>query len=475
MSFFQLPSRHPTSYRLINLLLISSCFSIIYLFVSISIVRPSSVERAPLFDLSPPTTLDHVVFGISSSAQSWPMRKEYVRLWWKPERMRGCVFVERMPTGADKYNRTDHTTLPPICISQDTSRFRYTHGSGLKSAIRVARSVSETVALNQTGVRWFVFGDDDTLFFPENLVQTLSKYDHNLWYYIGTYSESAKQNSVFSFQMAYWGGGFALSYPLAKVLAKVLDSCLERYPHLYGDDARIFSCLTELGVGLTYEPGFHQVDLKGDAFGLLAAHPLKPLVSLHRLEDIEPVFPKMARKQALEHLLEAVKLDPGRILQQTICYDRWFQWTVSVSWGYAVQVFEAHILLPDVLPVQRTFEPWNKRDTSLPPLHMFDTRELPEDPCRRPIIFFLESVSSDHRERIKSTYRSTISEKCLESKDTSKKLKQIIVFSKKLNLDIRQLRAPRRHCCDILTSSASEVLEIGIRECREEEMIFMHV
>lgn len=106
-----------------------------------------------------------------------------------------------------------------------------------------------------------MFGDDDTVFFPDNLVKTLSKYDHRLWYYIGANSESFMQNKFFSFNMAYGGAGFAISYPLAKVLTKVFDSCLERYPHLYGSDARISSCLAELGVGLTQEPGFHQVCL----------------------------------------------------------------------------------------------------------------------------------------------------------------------------------------------------------------------
>ncbi|XP_010267798.2 PREDICTED: uncharacterized protein LOC104604918 [Nelumbo nucifera] len=474
MSFFQLPSKSPTSYRLINLLLISSCLCIIYLFVSISLVRPSTLSHVwvPSLYVSPPTTLDHLVFGIASTAQSWPNRKEYVRLWWKPQSMRGCVFVDSMPpTTVDKHN--DSSTLPPICISEDTSHFRYTYRGGLRSAIRVARAVSETVSLNHTGVRWFVFGDDDTVFFPENLVKTLSKYDHNLWYYIGTNSESSKQNSLFSFEMAFGGGGFAISYPLARVLAKVFDSCLVRYPHLYGSDARIFSCLAELGVGLTHEPGFHQVDFRGDAFGLLAAHPLRPLVSLHHLNYIDPIFPNMNSKQALEHLLEAVKFDPARILQQTVCYDRWFSWTISVSWGYAVQLFERDILLPDVLPVQHTFTVWNKRETITPSPYMFDTRELPEDPCRRPTLFFLESLSSNGQV-IRSNYRRSISDKCLESKGASKKLEKIRVFSKKLKLDIRQLQAPRRHCCDILPSSVGEVLEIGIRECGEEEMIFMH-
>lgn len=116
--------------------------------------------------------------------------------------------------------------------------------------------------LDQSGVRWFVFGDDDTVFFTDNLVKVLGKYDHGQWYYVGSNSESYEQNDKYSFDMAFGGGGFAISSSLARVLAKVFDSCLMRYPHLYGSDARVFSCLSELGVGLTHEPGFHQVQLR---------------------------------------------------------------------------------------------------------------------------------------------------------------------------------------------------------------------
>lgn len=207
--------------------------------------------------VSAPTSLEHLVFGIASNQDSWLEKKNYVKHWWKPQQMRGCVFVDSMPGNESSYN--DSSSLPPVCISEDTSQFRYTYRHGLPSAIRVARVVPETVALNHSGVRWFVFGDDDTIFFPENLVKTLSKYDHELWYYIGTNSEIYEQNRVFSFDMAFGGAGFAISYPLAKVLAKVFDSCLERYPHLYGSDSRVYTCLAELGVGLTREPGFHQV------------------------------------------------------------------------------------------------------------------------------------------------------------------------------------------------------------------------
>lgn len=207
----------------------------------------------------PPTSLEHIVFGIAGTEKSWPKRKDYVRLWWKPQLMRGCVFLETKPPLNRTVDIDYESSLPPVCISRNTSQFRYTYRGGSRSVIRIARIVAETVALNHTNVRWFVFGDDDTMFFSENLVKVLSKYDHDLWYYIGSNSESHMQNTIFSFNMAFGGAGFAISYPLAKVLAKVFDSCIERYPHLYGSDGRISACIAELGIGLTREVGFHQV------------------------------------------------------------------------------------------------------------------------------------------------------------------------------------------------------------------------
>ena len=102
-------------------------------------------------------------------------------------------------------------------------------------------------------------GDDDTVFVTENLVKVLQKYDHNQFYYIGSSSESHMQNIYFSYNMAFGGGGFAISYPLAVALDRMQDRCIQRYPALFGSDDRIQACMAELGVPLTKENGFHQV------------------------------------------------------------------------------------------------------------------------------------------------------------------------------------------------------------------------
>ncbi|KAI4322569.1 hypothetical protein L6164_022248 [Bauhinia variegata] len=461
---------------LINFILVSSSVCVLYLLVSVLLVRtrqPVQVHSSSLssqeVSSSRPTTVDHLVFGIASSNKSWSKRKDYVKLWWNPHQTRGCVFVDSLPRV--EHAKNDSDSGPPLCVSQDTSGFRYTHRNGLRSAIRVARVVAETVALNHSDVRWYVFGDDDTVFFPENLVKTLSKYDHGLWYYIGAHSEIFEQNRLFGFGMAFGGAGFAISAPLARVLAKVFDSCIERYPHLYGSDGRVYSCLAELGVGLTHEPGFHQVDMRGDAFGLLAAHPVTPLLSLHHLDYTDPIFPNRTTLKSLQHLFKAADVDSQRILQQTVCYDRWFSWTISVSWGYTVQVFENHMLLPDVLNVQQTFKQWKKGNV-LAGVYTFNTKQLHPDPCRRPTIFYLDSLSSGKND-IVSNYKKSYYN-CSFDMASPKKLQVVKVVTEKLDLDIKQLQAPRRQCCDVLPSSARDVMEISIRECKDDELIHMH-
>lgn len=82
---------------------------------------------------------------------------------------------------------------------------------------------------NLSSVEWFVMGDDDTIFFTDNLVRMLSKYDPTQMLYIGSQSESHRQNTEFSYGMAFGGGGFAISLPLAKALSKMQDDCLHRY------------------------------------------------------------------------------------------------------------------------------------------------------------------------------------------------------------------------------------------------------
>ncbi|CAI0417177.1 unnamed protein product [Linum tenue] len=87
--------------------------------------------------------------------------------------MRGVVWLDDEVETKEE----DKGVLPPIKISGDTSKFVYKNKQGHRSAIRISRIVSETLRLGMEDVRWFVMGDDDTVFVTENLIRILRKMD----------------------------------------------------------------------------------------------------------------------------------------------------------------------------------------------------------------------------------------------------------------------------------------------------------
>lgn len=181
-----------------------------------------------------------------------------------------------------------------------------------------------------------------------------------------------------------------------------------------------------------------QMDIRGSMLGFLASHPLRPVVSLHHWEAMDSIFPEMEPKEAMQHLFQAVNIDSQRILQQTVCYDRWFSWTISLSWGYAVQIFPYHLHLPEALRTLQTYLPWKKRGVGIYELYEVDELGLHPDPCRRPTVFFLHTVSSGTN-GIRSTYTQMTSDNCTVDASSPKKLKEIVVLSQKLDLDHKQV------------------------------------
>ncbi|XP_021906241.1 uncharacterized protein LOC110820915 [Carica papaya] len=413
------------------------------------------------------TTLKHVVFGIGASAKLWDRRKNYIKLWWRPHEMRGFVWLDK-PVETDA---SDDCLLPPRKISGDTSRFEYRNSDGHRSALRISRIVSETLRLgNMEGVRWFVMGDDDTVFVPDNLISVLSKYDHNQFYYIGSSSESHLQNINFSYGMAYGGGGFAISYPLAKALEKMQDRCMQRYPKLYGSDDRIHACMTELGVPLTKQPGFHQFDVYGNVYGLLAAHPIAPLISLHHLDLVDPIFPDVGRVDGLMRLKLPTQLDSAALMQQSICYDKSRNWTVSLSWGYTVQIFRGLIPAREIEMPARTFLDWYMRSDGSG--STFNSRPFSKNRCQTPSVYFLSNAffSSEINKTGTEYVRFQRSSPSCSWEMENPYLIHRVEVSKKPDPFLWD-KPPRRNCCRVLPATKKGTMVVDVGTCQEDETI----
>ncbi|KAG7557433.1 hypothetical protein ISN44_As11g034010 [Arabidopsis suecica] len=417
------------------------------------------------------TDLNHVVFGIAASSKLWKQRKEYIKIWYKPKKMRGYVWLDKEVK--IKSETGDQENLPSVRISGDTSSFPYTNKQGHRSAIRISRIVSETLmsldSESKKSVRWFVMGDDDTVFVTDNLIRVLRKYDHEQMYYIGSLSESHLQNIFFSYGMAYGGGGFAISYPLAVALSKMQDRCIKRYPALYGSDDRMQACMAELGVPLTKEIGFHQYDVHGNLFGLLAAHPVTPFVSMHHLDVVEPIFPNMTRVRAIKKLTSPMKIDSAGLLQQSICYDKHKSWTISVSWGFAVQVFRGSFSPREMEMPSRTFLNWYKRADYT--AYAFNTRPVSRNHCQKPFVFHMSNAKFDPQ--LNTTVSQYTRDRvphpaCRWDMANPEEINTIVVY-KKPDPHL-WTRSPRRNCCRVLQTKRNNTLWINVGVCRAGEV-----
>ncbi|XP_021754215.1 uncharacterized protein LOC110719559 [Chenopodium quinoa] len=426
---------------------------------------PTQVERIP--DNGPGTTnISHIVFGIGGSASLWEGRKQYIKTWYNKSEMRGIVWLD----GEVEHIDDDNETLPEIRISEDTSKFRYNNKQGHRSAIRISRIVSETLRLGLKNVRWFVMGDDDTVFVTENLVRVLNKYDHREYYYIGSNSESHLQNIYFSYAMAYGGGGFAISYPLAVALSKMQDRCIQRYPALYGSDDRMQACMAELGVPLTKELGFHQYDVYGNLFGLLAAHPVTPFVSLHHLDVVEPIFPNVTQVQAIQRLTIPMKLDSAGLMQQSVCYFKPKKWTISVSWGFAVQIIRGVLSPREMEMPTRTFLNWYRRADYT--AYAFNTRPVARNPCQKPYVYYLSKIKFDKEKNqtVSEYLRHRVQHPLCRWRMVEPSTIDKVIVYKKPDPQLWS-RSPRRNCCRVLKSRTNGTMLIDVGVCKGGEVI----
>ncbi|KAF9601507.1 hypothetical protein IFM89_020302 [Coptis chinensis] len=374
------------------------------------------------------TSLQHVVFGIAASAKFWEKRKKYIKLWWKPNEMRGFVWLDKQV----KTHAGETDILPPLKISADIERFPYKNRLGDPSAIRISRIVSETVRLGLKDVRWL--------------------------------------NIDFSYNMAYGGGGFAISYGLAKEIEKMQDTCIQRYPQLYGSDDRMQACMAEVGVPLTKEAGFHQFDVYGSALGLLAAHPVAPLVSMHHLDIVDPIFPNMTQVQGLSHLNIPIELDSASMMQQSMCYDKNKIWSISTSWGYVVQIYRGFISPRELERPSRTFLNWYRQADQTG--FSFNTRPVSRNGCQTPFTYYMSKAWYDsYKNQMVTEYvrHWTKNPHCRWKILDPGVVDQVVVYKRP---DPQKWeKAPRRNCCRILPSRNQRIMLVEVSLCREGETI----
>ncbi|GAA0172394.1 glycosyltransferase [Lithospermum erythrorhizon] len=336
--------------------------------------------------------------------------------------------------------------------------------------MRMVHGILETLREAEDELRWLVFGDDDTIFFVDNILTLLSEYDHTDYYYIGAPSEFVLSNYWYSFNQGFGGGGFILSYPLAKALVDDMDNCLRRYAKLKSSDAIVMSCIADIGVDLTPHQGIHQIDFRGDISGFLSAHSKAPLISLHHFDVVDSIFPTKDRYQSAHHLMEAANFDQSRILQQTICHNRKKNWSFSIAWGYTVHIYEKIMARSFIEVPIETFKTWLPHKSL--PHYMFNTRKTSILPCEAPHVFFLDSIERISETNQILTVYSRAALRALppcwvnhDGNSSADYVSRIEVISSVT----KRIQEGRCECCDIL--DVENTAKVTFRECMIDEII----
>lgn len=173
-----------------------------------------------------------------------------------------------------------------------------------------------------------MIGDDDTLFNPLALAQTLIGLNHKASRYLGGRSEVLPSRQKHGWDMAFGGGGLVLSGGVKERHAPALAACLDAVPwsEAPGGDWVLHRCLSALGIPLTPLLGAHQLDYqilgragrrrKRAVLDLLENHPVAPFLSAHHpAMAFGPGGPVPSVKRFFEGALN----DPLGFLQLTIC------------------------------------------------------------------------------------------------------------------------------------------------------------
>ncbi|KAL2535815.1 hypothetical protein Fot_17206 [Forsythia ovata] len=412
-----------------------------------------------------PTNINHLVFGLLGSERAWHHRKAYIESWWRPNVTRGYLYLDKAPMG-DLVPWSKNS--PPYKVYEDLTEFLRETWVRSPVIIRMVHGIMEVFRQERGNIRWLVIGDDDSIFFVDNIVDVLAKYDHTKYYYLGGQSEFVMSNIWYSFNQGFGGAGFMLSYPLAKALSKDMENCLRRYAHLKSADLITTACIADIGVNLSPHKGIHQIDLRGDISGFLSSHPKSPIMSLHHFDMVEPIFPSMDRFESTRHLMKAANVDQSRMMQQIICYHRQRKWTFSISWGYSVHIYERIMPRSYIQNPIETFKTWIKNQR--PPYYMFNTRLPSNDPCEAPHVFFFESIEKTPKNEIFTSYSRApgrgfpvCSKNGNHTADFISKIGVISPATKHKEMD-------RCECCDVVRADGMKA-EVNFRECMMDEII----
>ncbi|KAJ6670566.1 GLYCOSYLTRANSFERASE [Salix viminalis] len=203
-------------------------------------------------------------------------------------------------------------------------------------------------------------------------------------------------------------------------------------------------------------------DVYGDLLGLLAAHPVAPLASLHHIDVVQPIFPGMSRARALQHLFN----NPSAMTR--------IGTGPSPSRGAMLFKSGGGVVSPRELETPaRTFLNWyRKADYTA---YTFNTRPVTKHPCMKPFVFYMSTSKYDRaRKQAIGVYtrRKSPSPYCRWKMASPERIDSVVVLKRPDTLRWLKLflQSPRRDCCRVLPTNKASTMYLWVGNCRDGEI-----
>ena len=250
---------------------------------------------------SEPADASYVVFGISTTMQRLKDSIPALMRWLPKTRAKLVVIVIEDDTTPANDKQMEVLQAHMRDLGIDTTLI-HPKEKWYNFSIRYFSLIKAMYTHRTPQTRWVSLIDDDT-FFPSMsaLLAMLDKHDDAKEIYLGAVSEDWWATVRYG-MMAFGGAGIFLSLPLAELVDRLHDICIEN-SHAPAGDIRVKECIIwETDHKITPVPELHQMDLHGDLSGFfesgrlpLSLHHWKeeewggmslPLPEIHRITDI---------------------------------------------------------------------------------------------------------------------------------------------------------------------------------------------
>ncbi|CAF3825852.1 unnamed protein product [Rotaria sp. Silwood1] len=302
-------------------------------------------------------SIEQIYFAITTNRYRIRETIEFLKFWAITPGIRCLMVFESKSLPSENYIQRYLATHGISCKIQTSNATRYEERY-LELIQQVWYSSNTSSYVDLEKVAWFAFGDDDTVWFLNNLLQTLKYYNASDPIYLGNISDNLDALQRHGTYFAFGGGGILLSRTLALQAAQQSKDCQRLVHNTFGGDMMIGKCINEiLKINLTKNKNFHQMDHIGDMDGFLESG-IEGLVSLHHMFSYwEPFSEEHATNTvgAMNLFKLAYQKLGHHFLKRYVRLDRQANRTFLLTMGYSFSLFDRILTHEELMKVEKTW------------------------------------------------------------------------------------------------------------------------